>query len=227
MKKPFILLLLSLFLFPITGEELHARKRDFIFTPGSEITLSIGSLPLDETRNWFGYYEIAPSWTYFVNSYHGNYNLPSFNSFYNNNQTYQGAKYISGAISAGYTYRFTSWFELSCNLSYSGSYRNNYDIYTSEYVYSSPIHQISLTPVARFVWLNREYVKLYSSIGLGVAIVIEREQGIKAGYYFTDSGSAFCNPIGIKVGKKVYGFGELSLGTLGIFTVGIGYRFNY
>ena len=77
----------------------------------------------------------------------------------------------------------------------------------------------TVLPQARFNWIKKEVVKVYSSVGAGVRAgsFDERADILIAGQLV---------PIGINVGNKVFGFAELGIGTVyigGMF--GIGYRF--
>ena len=77
----------------------------------------------------------------------------------------------------------------------------------------------TVMPQARFSWVRKEIVKLYSSVGVGV----------RAGEFDGRDDALIAAqlvPIGINVGGRVFGFAELGFGTLyvgGMF--GVGYRF--
>ncbi len=71
----------------------------------------------------------------------------------------------------------------------------------------------------RFSWLHRNYVSMYSSLGVGVT------------YHNSTSGYTEMHPIlditwvGLHVGKQVYGFAEVGGFVGGIFRGGLGVRF--
>ena len=79
---------------------------------------------------------------------------------------------------------------------------------------------VTILPEARFYWANYEKCRLYTSLGLGVnfAKYLENAHVIPA-FQFT--------PIGITVGRKVFGFGECyTIGTVCLGgKIGVGYRF--
>ena len=82
-----------------------------------------------------------------------------------------------------------------------------------------------LTPMltARFSWLNRKLVRLYSSVGAGLAVSL---MDVSYREYPETYLSLQVTPVGISVGKKLFGFFELGVGTIyvgGCF--GLGYRF--
>ena len=80
-------------------------------------------------------------------------------------------------------------------------------------------------PSVRFTYLNRPWVRLYSSVDVGVGFFLsstggsDGESGNKALFAFN------ITPIGVSVGKKFYGLFELNAGYDAIVKVGIGARF--
>lgn len=192
----------------ITGsaDVLSARNKT-PFWQGSELRLSWGYLPIDATV--FSSWEpVDPTLT--------------IGQYLDKTQYYGGYGRVSGAVNLAYAYRFRRWFELSGILTYSGYYRNYYDKITEKLAFRENTHSISVMPYAKFVWLYRKYVRMYSGIGLGLSIVVDK------GEDYMDTGvlPAFSlTPIGIAVGADVYGFADLSVGTIGCINVGLGYRF--
>ena len=85
-----------------------------------------------------------------------------------------------------------------------------------------------LVPTVRFTYLNRPIVRLYSSIGVGVGFCRERTRNVE-GYIENNQHETFCPAqitlLGVSVGRRLFGFAELSTGSLGVCTAGIGYRF--
>ena len=80
-------------------------------------------------------------------------------------------------------------------------------------------------PSVRFTYLNRPWVRLYSSVDVGVGFFLSSTGGSdgesrnKALFAFN------VTPIGVSVGKKFYGLFELNAGYDAIVKVGIGARF--
>jgi len=75
-------------------------------------------------------------------------------------------------------------------------------------------------PQCRFNWLRRDLVKMYSSIGVGFLA----GQDMYDEFLILPVGQV--SPVGIEVGRKVFGFCELGIGML--YTgakAGIGFRF--
>jgi hypothetical protein len=74
-------------------------------------------------------------------------------------------------------------------------------------------------PHARFYWANAKNVRFYSGIGIGLGLG-------QYDKYFEVYPAFQLSPIGFTVGRKIFAFGETSLGTAyfgGKF--GVGYRF--
>ncbi len=172
-----------------------------------------------EVRLGWGGYPLMDSYM-FDESPFGNcdiaYASPSLGNLY---RDYTGPKYMTGIISGEFNMIFKKWFTLSIGLNANGEFHYIYDGVTSQCKGSSGTAAISLVPQARFTYLNREYVKLYSSIGAGAVAYISKDE--------TEMAPEFhISPIGIMVGKKVFGFFETGIGTLYMGCMaGIGFRF--
>ncbi len=91
------------------------------------------------------------------------------------------------------------------------------------------LSSFSFMPAVRFDWYRRDIVRLYSRLGVGISNLSDRET------YNSDSqfNNAYAElypcidvtPFGVAVGRKLYGFAEVSVGTLGFAKAGVGYRF--
>ncbi len=84
-----------------------------------------------------------------------------------------------------------------------------------------------LMPSVRFTYLNRKWVRLYSGLDMGVAIQYSDDKLYEPGHTgkYLESHFAFnMTPIGINVGKKVYGMFEFNIGAASFIKFGIGYR---
>lgn len=167
------------------------------FVPQHELRLSVGCVPIN--YNYFMKYDCI-----------GNPLLR------------HGAVYTAGVWSLSYGYRFNKWFDLSVAVSYYGEYSAVYSNIDNSKLHPDNMHAISILPVARFTWLNRKWVRMYSSLALGA--LIEVEQGSRT--YTEGYVGGQLTPIGITVGRSLFGFAEIGLGTQGLATIGLGYRFN-
>ncbi len=142
---------------------------------------------------------------------------------------YPGDKIGTPGINFSYTYQLKRWLALGITLGYAGVFQKSYDLYTDNTVSKKGKHFISFTPAVRFDWYRSNMVKLYSCFGLGLGHIFERERYIGQDYVERDgfyTPTIDFTPLGISVGRKIFGFCEFGLSTQGFVKAGIGYRFN-
>lgn len=139
--------------------------------------------------------------------------------------THRGAMYTSGAWSISYQYRIKKWLDVGGYLSYWGKWGSTSSNFNDALLSRDRLNRISVVPVVRFTWLNKPLVRLYSSAGLGVVF------GWYSGNFDDAAGrpsvTGQFTPIGIAVGKSLFGFAEIGLGSQGTMIMGLGYRFNH
>lgn len=129
----------------------------------------------------------------------------------------------TGTYALSYAYRFRRWFSLAAVCSYSGERFDLCSNLTGSRIRRHRLHRFSLMPVARFTWLNRPLVRLYSSLGIGFQAI----GGDRAAWGIGESQAAFNYiPLGIAVGRSLFGFAEFGLSSQGCVAFGIGYSFN-
>ncbi|HBX90539.1 MAG TPA: hypothetical protein DEH06_04365 [Alistipes sp.] len=205
MKKLLLLFLLSAMPAGVFAQEEPAVVRvRRPFTPQHELRLTAGAYPLMPYTDGRSFDASFP----FISS-----------------RTHLGPVYTSGVWSLSYDYRFRRWFDLGLTLGYYGEYSNSYSNRDSSLVGRNRAHAVTVMPMARFTWLNRRWVRMYSSLGLGATFGYGR---------FDTEGSrpenamiAFqVTPVGISVGRSFFGFAEIGLGAQGALMMGVGYRFN-
>ncbi len=211
MKRLILLLMAILAAVSVSGQEIEPKtsggKRAKIpFEQQHEVRVSVGIEPL---------YAI--------------FQMP-FDGYYDNfhiDRTFDGPTYTTGAINLSYGYRFRRWFDFGVLFSYNTEYKRQFDALTGDYLHRIYQHHITIMPTVRFTWLNRKWLRMYSSLGMGVTFgvqsITEKQQ-----LYDTDR-LAFgfqCTCLGITVGKSFFGFAELGVGAKGTAVFGIGYRFN-
>lgn len=222
---PFLVLL-------VLAENINAKDSKSFFTPGHEIKIGVGAYPFDNvTLNYmFSGMDLNSDPSIF-NSFNSLFTWCDNDSHMNlGDKLYNGGMYksptkITGAFSIIYSYRFQKWFELSAAITYSGSSTSYFSNNTDEKIDVRNLNQLTALPIARFVWFRTAYVNMYSSLGLGLGVCFENTNGEK----HEELALAFhVNPIGIAVGRRVYGFAELSFGSMGTLIAGIGIKFgNY
>ena len=202
MKKLLLLLLLAAMPAGLLAQEEPAAIRvRRPFTPQHELRLTVGAYPiLPSMFDWEGCAD---------------------GIFYD--RTHRGPVYTSGTWSLTYDYRFKKWFDLGVTLSYYGKYSRSYSNRDFSPVGRNRAHAFTVMPVVRFTWVNSSWVRMYSTLGLGATL---------SGGRFDHNSDRFRNgflafqltPIGISVGRSLFGFAELGLGAQGVFMMGVGYK---
>ena len=141
--------------------------------------------------------------------------VPSFRQQVKEADRYKMPQIFTGVLSFSYGYHFRRWLQLGGTVNFAAATRVYRDNTTHEKVADYSSYFGSIMPTARFIYLNREKVQLYSSVSLGVSIT---NYEVLPCYDLTLFGCSF--------GKSVFGFVEIGNGIGGWGRVGIGYRFN-
>ncbi len=143
--------------------------------------------------------------------------------------SYIGRKVTTGLMSVDWNVQFRRWFALGTQFNAHAILNTEVSPLKESEVNRFTDYSLSLLPYARFTYVNREYIKLYSSVGLGLSFYHDAapdEVGYKRETDNYMGISAQFVPFGIMVGKKVYGMFELGTGTeYQGFRAGIGFRF--
>lgn len=139
------------------------------------------------------------------------------------------SKTVLPVFRAEYGYNVLSWLNLGAGVNYSyGSYSMLYKEDNS-YAWDTETHLATITFNVKFYWLNRKWVRMYSGIGVGLAVVNSNagaENADGAAIYSTSLMPAIdLRLIGLTVGQKLYGRFEVGTLSSGLVTAGIGYRF--
>lgn len=132
---------------------------------------------------------------------------------------YQGPMYSTGLINLEFDYHVNKWLSMCCNLYTEGLWAEHMDGINDQVTGTDRGVVFTVLPYARFTYLTREWVRLYSGAGVGFVA------GTMAGeseFYITPH----LIPFGLSVGRKFFGYLETGLGAAfcGI-NAGIGYRF--
>lgn len=133
---------------------------------------------------------------------------------------YKLPMYTTGGISGEVAWLYKDWFTFALTLSGNFTWQGTADAVTSDRTGTDTSLFLYLVPQARFNWVRRDLVKMYSSIGLGVlaGYDLDKEPGILPVFQL--------NPVGIEVGRKVFGFCELGIGMMYTGAMaGVGFRF--
>lgn len=187
---------------------LKAQKSAFRNDNPHELRAGIGIYPL-ELAEWGCEWEDW-EWDY--------YNIANY---------YQGDRIHSPSINLAYVYRLNYRFSLEANLSYARTDQKFYDLYSDRKVGKENQQYFSIMPVARIHWYTNRLISIYSSAGIGWCIYHKNTNQPEWQQKRTESRmSGTFNYFGITVGKRIYGYAELSAGTTGVFLMGMGYRLN-
>lgn len=124
---------------------------------------------------------------------------------------------LTPVISLEYSYAVNNWFAIGVKGSYVSMYRTRTHAHTGERHGRVAISAVNAMVNARFQWLNRDIVKMYSSLGLGAMTAFGLAQET---FFFYDA-----TWVGLSVGEKVYGYFEFGGGASGIARAGLGVRF--
>lgn len=129
----------------------------------------------------------------------------------------------SGVISASYNYFLKDWLSVGGSIEtafFYTQFENNYSHgkeFSSKWTHGS----VTLMGGVRFHFVNKEWVRLYSDVNVGLYMLYGRDcPSVGTDFAFQTS------PFGISIGKKVSAFLELDFGTVyNGGNVGISVRF--
>lgn len=131
----------------------------------------------------------------------------------------RGPSYMTGIISGEFSIHFKRWFTLSFSAGFNGLWRSMYDPVDNCVSERYGGLVFTFLPEARFNWINTRFVRMYSSVGLGIA----------AGGFIDEFHvyPAFqIAPVGIALGRRTFFFAESAIGSSWMGgKMGLGYRF--
>ncbi len=148
---------------------------------------------------------------------HRSYTIPPFNV---------------GVFSVDYHYRFNGYFWLGATASYGCYSKPMSD--PRERMRTSVFHYVRASVDCRFMYLNNEYVQLYSSVGLGMSLWVKDKLYIRNDKEFRNREVAIIpvmplmpdvTLLGVSFGKDVYGMVEIGILSRSNVNIGLGYRF--
>ncbi len=178
-------------------------------------------------------HEIALSGAFMQGEYVWGYDFNKYSNYadlYSESIAAYNKEKISGCWGISYTYNFNKLIALQLGINYEACK----DCYHSKEDGSklSSVHGRCLSEMAtiRVSWLNRRIIRVYSSAGIGV---LEKffydDTAIDGKGKYDDRDIRFvCQvaPIGIAIGKKLFGFMELGVGSVYVGDrFGVGFRF--
>lgn len=130
-----------------------------------------------------------------------------------------GSEYVTGVFSAEYSIHLRRWFSFVAYAGINGMWGKKYDPASDTEFDCIRGVSVQIIPAARFQWVNSKYVRMYTTVGVGVYM------GTYGGNYVFYP-AAYTTPIGISVGRQIFFYAETSLSTASMGgNFGIGYRF--
>lgn len=124
-----------------------------------------------------------------------------------------GSSHRLALVSFTYEYYFKKWFSLQKSLALCGEWERAKAPGTDDWFTDIGLNLVSTT-MARFTYINRPKLRLYSGISLGIIV------------FSCLLPTAELVPIGVSFGTKFFGFAEVGVGTdYNGCNFGIGYRF--
>lgn len=147
---------------------------------------------------------------------------------------YRGPVKTTGVFSADMGILFKKWLAMDICLGVCPFWAENFDGRTDALVGKENGVAVYLMPKIRFTFLNREYVRLYANIGIGMGKYfgfkeLQYSYSSSYGRKYVDNSfklEAQVVPLGIEFGRRLFGFCEFGVGTMYMgATAGIGYKF--
>ena len=136
-----------------------------------------------------------------------------------NSRYYWGPTYALQNLMVEYDTKLNSWLSIGFKGSFAATWQARRNAITNDIFYRDDYYSVGALLTVRFEWLRREWVQMYSAVGVGAAIHIERANGM-----LWPMGDITL--WGMSVGKGFYGFIEIGEGISGSARAGIGFRFN-
>ena len=138
---------------------------------------------------------------------------------------------LYGEYGLHYYYQITPWCQIGAKTLAECAKLTHYSDTLRTTITSIDRYAIlSFMPSARFTYLNRPWVRLYSGVDMGFAYFWSGTTSYERGKATSDKNNNFLFAInatlfGVNVGKKFYGMFELNAGYDSMITFGIGARF--
>lgn len=132
----------------------------------------------------------------------------------------EGPLYTTGAISAEFAWLYKDWFTFALATAANITWQNSFDAVTGLRSGTQTGGMLYIVPECRFNWVRRDLVKMYSSVGIGGLIGKDMDNDMAILPVFQ------VNPVGIEIGRKVFGFCEIGIGMMYTGAMaGVGFRF--
>ncbi len=193
----------------IAGE----RKKKAISLPyRHDLSVTWGMLPSYESMDFMSFHS---------SSYEG-----GLDNIYNN---YMDKCLTSGVISLDYNIQLRKWLAVGVRMTGAWSRHTEMSSITGKAVSTYDNYSIGSLAYVKFTYFRRDWISMYSSIGLlGLKYTsIGAPKDFRTVYEYKNMTNSYqIAPLGLTVGKKLYGMAEMTFGSecFGV-RMGVGYRF--
>lgn len=133
------------------------------------------------------------------------------------------------ALNASYRRSVKWWLQLGASLT-TGVYKADYEKgYTRDHSFTEKSVVVNCVPAVRFNFRNRKYFGLYSEVGVGLYFLHEENYHYRNSFRCSSGNKLSImgqlTLLGVRLGSKVYAYGEFGVGPKGLFNAGVGYKF--
>lgn len=142
----------------------------------------------------------------------------NFSQQLHNASHYWSKERVWPCLSLNYQHNVKRWLSLGVKSTVGWKSRTERHVVTNEVYQRRSMGIASLLFNMRFSWLHRDWVSMYSSLGVGVMGHFQYNNNWVVPMFDTTW-------LGIAVGQRVYGYAEFGAGVGGVLRGGIGVRF--
>ena len=211
-----------------------AKAQQFEIGPRHELRASMGVQPAANTI--IGGFSVGTDYYYHkygsllpTTEYHGWFHDAYLQGFEYDDLKYYDSRYIKmPSVGLSYTYRAKRWCEVGVATAYTGTFNKRYSAFDGSMVGRGKEHFLVVLPTVRFVWKSGDLVRLYTTVSAGIVC-----SWLRTDYNYTSPltvrstifGAEFI-PLGVSVGRRVFGFAEVGYSERGWLNIGVGIRLN-
>ena len=211
-----------------------AKAQQLEIGPRHELRASMGVQPAANTI--IGGFSVGTDYYYHkygsllpTTEYHGWFHDAYLQGFEYDDLKYYDSRYVKmPSVGLSYTYRAKRWCEVGVATAYTGTFNKRYSAFDGSMVGRGKEHFLIVLPTVRFVWKRGDLVRLYTTVSAGIVC-----SWLRTDYNYTSSltvrstifGAEFI-PLGISVGRRVFGFAEVGYSERGWLNIGVGIRLN-
>ena len=211
-----------------------AKAQQLEIGPRHELRASMGVQPAANTI--IGGFSVGTDYYYHkygsllpTTEYHGWFHDAYLQGFEYDDLKYYDSRYVKmPSVGLSYTYRAKRWCEVGVATAYTGTFNKRYSAFDGSMVGRGKEHFLVILPTVRFVWKRGDLVRLYTTVSAGIVC-----SWLRTDYNYTSPltvrstifGAEFI-PLGVSVGRRVFGFAEVGYSERGWLNIGVGIRLN-